>query len=221
MGLFVDTVSTDISIDELGITLVHPTIDYDISGKFDGRMIAEATSLTSAIQGGLLVWKKTSGGAVELASDYDSDVVLADEANLGPGNSDDRLVSFKDLDTTIAQSASPGFTFGRSGNLPSNTWLLNESVPSNLAGRYVYVANAVIREIFVAVQNIATFDVAIYHHLGDETSLTFLFSQTVTSSRGGAFSVSVACPTGVQLAARIENGAAKQAVVGLDIQGSV
>ena len=61
MGLFVDTVSTDVPIPELGIILVHPTTNYDLEGKFDAREIRDAVSLTTAITGGPLRWRAHNG----------------------------------------------------------------------------------------------------------------------------------------------------------------
>ena len=118
-------------------------------------------------------------------------------------------------------SASPGFSFGRSGNLASNTWLQNETVASNRSGRWVYINNAVITHIYVANEDIDTFDVSVYYHEGDEVNLTFVGSVTLTAARGGDFVTSFAVPTGKQLAVRITNGSAKNAVVGLELNGSV
>jgi len=97
MGLFVDTTGTNVTIDELGITLAHPTTDYDLSGQFTSEELKNATSLTTAIVGSTLNWKKTSGGAVQPAGDYDSDFTEIEAENLGTGLKDDRAVTFKDL----------------------------------------------------------------------------------------------------------------------------
>jgi hypothetical protein len=97
MGLFVDTTGTNVTITELGFTLTHPTTDYDLGGQFTSEEIKRALSLTTAIVGGTLNWKKTSGGAIEPAGDYDPDFLEVEEENLGTGNQDDRAVSFKDL----------------------------------------------------------------------------------------------------------------------------
>jgi len=124
MGLFVDTVSADVTISELGITIPHPTSNYDIGGKFNARAIREATDLTTAITGGDLNWKKTSGGSIEDAADYDPDLALADEANLGTGLIDDRLVSFKDIDDFAETSLGIGaITCGYNGNAANGRFL--------------------------------------------------------------------------------------------------
>jgi len=97
MGLFVDTTGSNVDIQELGITLVHPITDYDLSGKFSPDDLRDAGSLTAAILAGDLNWKKTSGGTIEPNAEYDADIVDIDNENLGPGKQDDRSVTFKDL----------------------------------------------------------------------------------------------------------------------------
>lgn len=120
----------------------------------------------------------------------------------------------------VTTSASPGFSFGRSGKLPANTWLSCETVPSNKAGRYVYIANAVVTKIFVSNEKISTFDVKLYYHYGDEVGLTLLGTVSIVAARGDDFTVNYAVPTGSQLAIRIGTGDAKNAVTGLELQGT-
>lgn len=97
MSLFVSTVSNDVVVPELGITIVHITIDFEIDAQFSALEIKNATSLTTAILNGSLTWSKTSGGPQELASDYDPDYVQIDQENTGTGAIDDRAVTFKGL----------------------------------------------------------------------------------------------------------------------------
>jgi len=128
--------------------------------------------------------------------------------------------AIEEVSNKVLTSASPGFSFGRSGNIPSGGWLNNETVPSNISGRFVYIYSAVITKIFVSNQDVNTFDIAAYYHDGDEGNLTFLGRQTVTTARGGSFIVSWAVPNGKQIATRIENGSAKNAVAGLELSGT-
>jgi len=219
MGLFLSTTGTNVIIDELGYTIVHPTVDYQIDLQFDPEDIRNAVSLTTAILSGTLIWKKTAGGLAETPTDYDPDFIDIEYENLGTGNQEDRVVTFKDLTSVVASSASPGFSFGRSGKIPSNTWLSCETVPSNKAGRYVYISNAIIKKIFVSNELTSTFSVEVYHHLGKGASLTLLGSVNIVASKGGAFSVNFSVPTGVQLALKIGTGSAKNVVSGLELQG--
>ena len=119
-------------------------------------------------------------------------------------------------------SASPGFNFGRSANVGSGTWLLvTGSVPSNRSGITIALANAEVKAVFVANQDINTFDISIYEHEGDEINLTLLGTVTVTAARSASFAVSYAATTGRQLAVRLTSGSAKNVNVGLQISGSL
>ena len=128
--------------------------------------------------------------------------------------------AIEEINNKVLTSASPGFSFGRSGKIPSGTWLLNETVPSNISGRYVYINDAVVERIFVSNQDVTTFDISAYYHEGDEVNLTLLGTKTVTTSRGGSFDVSWAVPFGKQIALRITAGAPKNAVAGLELSGT-
>ena len=97
MGLFVDTTGSSVTIDELGITLSHPTTNYDIAGQFSAEEVKGAISLTNYITAGTLVWKKTNGGAAQTPGDYDPDFVDIENENLGTGKFTERAVTFKDV----------------------------------------------------------------------------------------------------------------------------
>ena len=90
-------------VPELGISIIHPAVDFEISAQFSSDEISQAASLTTAITSGVLTWKKTSGGPVETAGNYDPDWTETDELNSG-GAIADRVVTFKDLP--------PGASFG-------------------------------------------------------------------------------------------------------------
>lgn len=121
----------------------------------------------------------------------------------------------------IGASASPGFSWGRSGSIGSGTWLLNESVPSNNTGRYVSISNPVLYEIFASNEGVNTFTISIYEHSGNSIGLTLLDTLTVTSARGGSKTSSVSVTQGKQIAVRLTSGSAKNIVVGTIIKGSV
>jgi len=120
----------------------------------------------------------------------------------------------------VGISASPGFSFGRSGNIPSNTWLNNEGVPSNKAGRYVYINNAEISRVFVSNEKVSTFDVEVFSHDGNEVNLTSLGTVSVVADRGDAFTVSWAVATDKQLAIKVSSGSAKNLIAGLELKGN-
>lgn len=122
-----------------------------------------------------------------------------------------------DFSEQIANSASPGFTWGRSGNLPAGTWLLNETVPSNRSGRTLMFAGMSITDIFTATENLDTYDLEIYSHDGNEVNLTLLTTVSVVATRSAQFNLTtpVAVPQMKQIAARISNGSAKNCACGL------
>jgi hypothetical protein len=128
--------------------------------------------------------------------------------------------ALKEISETVASSASPGFSFGRSGNLSSNTWLRNEGVSSNRAGRYVYINDAEITRVFVSNEDINTFSIGVYSHDGDQINLTLLTTVNIIASRGDEFIVSIPVTTGKQLALRITGGSAKNVVAGLELKGT-
>lgn len=118
--------------------------------------------------------------------------------------------------------ASPGYTFGRSGSIPSDTWLTNEGVPSNKAGHVVKIQDGLIESISIANEDVSTFDVAIYWHEGNEVNLTLITTVSVVSSRTGQFFLdSVSVPEGKQLASKVSSGSAKNIVVDVIIKGTI
>jgi len=133
---------------------------------------------------------------------------------------EDTQGAIEELAETVSTSASPGFSFGKGGNVNSGAYLENEGVPSNISGRYIYIDNAVVTRVFIAVQNAATFDVAVYYHDGNEANLTLLGTINIVASTGGESSVNWVVPSQKQLAMRIVNGSAKNAVGGLELQGT-
>jgi len=128
--------------------------------------------------------------------------------------------AIEELGGLIQTSTSPGFGFGKGGSIATNTYLLCEGVPSNISGRYVYVASATITKVFVSVQIASTFDLEVFHHDGNEVNMTSLGTVSVVASTGGEFVVSWAIPTQKQIAMRVINGTAKNAVAGLQLEGT-
>lgn len=131
--------------------------------------------------------------------------------------------AIEELNTTVLTSASPGFSFGRSGTTTAGTYLQNESVPSNVSGRWVYINNASVKRVFVSNEEITTFTIEVLYHDGNETNLTSLGTATVTGARGAAFSVDWAVPTNKQIAVRVAPASAnscKNIVCGLELAGT-
>lgn len=120
----------------------------------------------------------------------------------------------------VSTSASPGFTWGDSGNLVSGKWLMNDTVPSNLTGRRIYLFNGTLDVVFADAENSATYTIAIYEH--DGTTFTFLADVVVTAARGNE-NVLVTPPSltqGQALAAQMTSGAARNIVCGALLSGT-
>jgi len=133
---------------------------------------------------------------------------------------DDVQEALEQQNSEVNTSASPGFSFGRRGNTPTNTWLLNEGVPSNKAGRWVYISGASVERVFVSNVKVTSYEIEVFHHSGAGTSMTSVGSVSVVSDYGGAFDVSWAVPTNKQLAIRVKSGSPKNIVCGLELAGT-
>jgi hypothetical protein len=127
--------------------------------------------------------------------------------------------NFNEVANKIAISASPGFTWGRSGNVVAGAWLLNDSVPSSVVGRLMFLSNAYIKNVFITNENASTFTVQIYEH--DGTTYTLLTSVSLTSQRQKSESKNIAVTFGKELALKISSGSCKNVVAGLIITGEL
>ena len=126
----------------------------------------------------------------------------------------------EEICSRIANSASPGFTFGDSGNVTAGAWLLNDTVPSNKAGRLIYINNAEIDSVFVSCETATTFNVDVYEH--DSVTYTLLYTLAVVASRSAsATDLGIALTTGKELAIQISGGSVKNPVVGAVLRGTL
>ena len=131
--------------------------------------------------------------------------------------------AIEEVKNSIVSSASPGFSFGRSGSINPGTYLQCESVPSNVSGRWVYITNAYINRIFVSNEDTTTYKIEVLYHDGNEVNLVSLGSVTISAAKGNSFSVNWAVPTGKQLAIRVASdspSSAKNIVCGLELKGN-
>lgn len=127
------------------------------------------------------------------------------------------------MEEMIAQlsgfSASPGYTWGDSGNISSGSYLLNETVPSNRAGRIVTLSNGEIAQVYVANQNNSTATIEIVKRVGGTfsavTSISLSSERTKAEDKSG-----VLVTKGDELACRIASGSVRNVVVGAIIRGT-
>jgi hypothetical protein len=146
-----------------------------------------------------------------------------DSIQAPPAGVDDVQSMLDYLKNLAAISASPGFTWGRSGNVNPNTWLLNDSVPSNLSGRNVFLLNAFITKVFVANQNATSgIQIEIYSHDGNSVNLTLLGTVTTAAIRSNTFTVNYPVALNKQIAMKIKNTSAtgQNMVTGCMIKGT-
>ena len=124
----------------------------------------------------------------------------------------------------LATSANPGFVFGRGGNVTSGSWLLNNDVPSNITGIPFGLLGGNLLQVWAASQNVDTYDIGLYWHLGDEIGLTLLATMNIVAERQDFFGIpdfgTVPVPSNVQIAVRISNGAAKNPKASVFIGGA-
>jgi hypothetical protein len=134
-------------------------------------------------------------------------------------NCDDIALIDEFIDQKVATSASPGFSWGRSGNVASGAWLQNDTVPSNITGRHTFLKNARIKKVFIANETLSTFTLDIYEH--DGVTYTLLQTITVTNLRKYDESVDTAITYNKELAIQIGTGSCKNIVCGLLIKGDL
>lgn len=144
---------------------------------------------------------------------YDDQVI---PTNLG----DDVQTAIDNLYFSGGVSASPGFSWGRSGSINSGTWLQNETVPSNLAGRAFPLYNGELVQMTVANDGINTFNASLYEH--DGTTYTLLATVSLTAQRSKTDSFTgVIITQGKELAVQITSGSCKNCIVTAIFKGTI
>lgn len=163
-----------------------------------------------------------NGVEIEYHEEIDLNAVNTEFDNTTNGFvADDVQGAIEELSNQVGVSASPGFTWGRASNVNSGTWLLNDVVPSNKAGRTVNLINPVITAVSIAVEDIATFDITFYEHDGDSINLNSLGTISVVNARSYNAFINFPLTQGKQLAVQLSAGSAKNVVVGLQLSGEV
>lgn len=143
-----------------------------------------------------------------------------DERDLVSGFENRSLVgNLNELYIKADVSASPGFSWGKSGNINSGTYLDNDTVPSNRAGRLVPISSGYIAEISVACENPATGTLTIQTRSG--AVFTDIASISLSAQRIKTQSYTVSVSKGDELAVYVSSGSLKNPVVGVVIKGEV
>jgi hypothetical protein len=128
--------------------------------------------------------------------------------------------AIEELQYSGGVSASPGFTWGRSGNISGpNAWLQNDGVPSNLTGRNFPLYNGKLSEVSVSNESVNTFNIQIYEH--DGSTYTLLATVSLSSLRNKIQSfTNVVITRGKELAVQVSSGSCKNIVVQLICKGT-
>ena len=208
-----------------------------------------ATFATNDAGNGRVFYVKNSGTGSILIKDYQGTLlwtvqevgmimVVGNEAdmwdfyfkaeNIYYNNSDSGLIAdnvkdaIDELSATASVSASPGFTWGRSGNISSGSYLLNDTVPSNTTGRVIPLQSGTIEQVFIAIEIATTASFDIQKRVSG--SWVTQSTVTITSSRIATINTSVAVALNDEIAIRVSPTTAnnpKNPVLGVIIKGTI
>jgi len=136
-------------------------------------------------------------------------------------NCDDYVIIEELVRQRSGVSASPGFTWGRSGNVPDGAYLLHQSVPSNISGIPVPLASGVITTIFFEQEITTTFDLVIF----TKPSMAVVFQHTFVAASSGVYIIPIASRPFIsnadRLGMQIVNGSVKNIIAGLLAVGTI
>lgn len=186
-------------------------------------VLPDATTLTNGWkyefynQSSQSITVKTNGGATLFTLAAGSNGFINLQSN---SSSAGTWIFWQVSASTALTSASPGFTWGASGNLNSGSYLLNDTVPSNVAGRMVPLTSGYIAQAFVAVENSTTASFVIQKRSG--ASFVDLTTITLTAARVGTFNLgtSITVSLNDEIAVKVSSGSCKNPVLGLVIKGN-
>lgn len=116
--------------------------------------------------------------------------------------------------------STPGFSFGRSGDVNSGSYLQIDGVTSNKAGRIVPFIESRLAHVFVSCENDATFTLEVQTRAGN--IFTTVYTITVTNTRKFAeeiLDVDVPFLFGDEISIKVGSGSCRNVVVGLLLKG--
>lgn len=120
--------------------------------------------------------------------------------------------------TEVGASASPGFSFGRSGYLSDGDWLKRAGdVPSNRTGVTIGIDNPVVYQIACSNRSVDTYTITIVEHEGNQVNLNTLGSVSVDNATGGIFEVNFSATKGMQIAVQLTSSEGYVNDIGVDL----
>lgn len=115
-------------------------------------------------------------------------------------------------------SASPGFQYGRAGDVAAGTYLqVIANVPSSTAGNIVPF-DGVITRVFVTNENVNTFDIKIQKRTDPGPVFTDLATLSVVAARKDDSPLAVAVSDGDEIVVLISSGSCRNVQVGIIIE---
>ena len=113
-------------------------------------------------------------------------------------------------------SASPGFTWGRSGNSPDGTYLLHQGVPCNISAIPMALRKGVVTTLYFEQEDPLGFD---FHLFSKPAPFTTIFQHTFAAATFGVYIIPVDQRPYVdnlnRLGVQILNGTAKNIIAGI------
>lgn len=134
--------------------------------------------------------------------------------------------AIEDLCTKIQTAASPGFSFGRQGNISNGTFLNRPGgVPSNRTGVNFGLSNGSLDVIAVGTENLDTYTIKVWQHDGNFINPVEITTVSITSSRkevlelGVDYTLTNSLVKNKQIAIEITAGSARNLGVDLELSG--
>ena len=133
--------------------------------------------------------------------------------------SDNVQGAIEEIKEELSNLLSPGYSFGKSGNVTNNTWLWREgNIPSDKTGYTLGAANPVLYRINCGSEQNDTYSISVYMHDGSLINLLLITTVSIVNSRRQTFYVSFPLTQNRQIAVRLTSGSAKN--LGVDLQAT-
>ena len=154
------------------------------------------------------------GGITQVASS-----VPVDDTNL-TDPADNVQEALENVSGGVAVSASPGYSYGRSGNVSKGAFLYRPgSVPSNITGIPIGIVDPYISNVSIGNQRAKVIKIDIWEHDGNGRNLSFIGSVTTDGTRTYSATVNFTLITGKQIAISVASDSPNSGKnVGVDLQ---
>lgn len=156
-----------------------------------------------------------NGQELEFKEEYELEAINIPFNNTGTGFEGETV---QDAIQEVGASASPGFSFGKSGLCNDGDWMSRAGdVPSNRTGVTIGIDNPVVYQVACSNRSIDTYTITIYEHDGNQVNINTLGSVTVTNDTGGIFNVNFPATKGMQIAVKLTDSQGFVRDIGVDL----